>query len=83
MSEPIIGRDPFEVVAESFLARLRAGQRPGVEEYAARYPELADQIRRLLPALVLVEQDLSRCPHRCQGRWSGSSAGWKCSWAWS
>jgi hypothetical protein len=47
MSEPTVDRDPFEVVAESFVARYRAGQRPGVEEYAARYPELADQIREL------------------------------------
>jgi hypothetical protein len=62
MSEPAVDRDPFEVVAESFLERFRAGQRPGIEEYAARYPELADQIRELLPALVMVEQDLSIDP---------------------
>jgi WD40 repeat protein/serine/threonine protein kinase len=59
MSEPTIDRDPFELVAESFLARYRAGERPGVEEYAARYPDLADQIRELLPALLVVERDLS------------------------
>ena len=59
MSDPSLDRDPFEGVAESFLARYRAGERPGIEEYAARHPELADQIRKLLPALVMVEQDLS------------------------
>ena len=59
MSEPTLDRDPFEGVAESFLARFRAGERPSIGEYAARHPELADQIRRLLPALVRVEQDLS------------------------
>jgi WD40 repeat protein len=59
MNEPSLDRDPFEGVAESFLARYRAGERPSVAEYAARHPELADQIRRLLPALVTVEQDLS------------------------
>jgi WD40 repeat protein len=59
MGEPTVERDPFEVVAESFLERFRAGQRPSVEEYAALHPELADQIRGLLPALVMVEQDLS------------------------
>ena len=63
MSEPTVDRDPFEVVAGSFLARFRAGQRPSVEEYAALHPELADQIRELLPALVLVEQDLTIDPH--------------------
>ena len=62
MSEPTIDRDPFEVVAESFLARYRAGERPSVEEYAARHPELADQIRGLFPAMVMVEQDLSIDP---------------------
>ena len=48
MNEPTVDRDPFEVVAELFLARYRAGERPGVEEYAARHPELADQIRSAL-----------------------------------
>ncbi len=55
-------RDPFEVVAESFLARFRAGERPSIEDYAARHPELAAQIRELLPALVLVVQDLTLDP---------------------
>ncbi len=32
MSEPTIDRDPFEVVAASFLQRYRAGERPSVEE---------------------------------------------------
>jgi hypothetical protein len=62
MTEPSADRDPFELVAESFLERFRAGERPGVEEYAARHPELAEQIRELLPALVMVEQDLTIDP---------------------
>ena len=59
MSESTAERDPFEVVAELFLTRFRAGERPSISEYAARYPELAEQIRELLPALVMVEQDLT------------------------
>src|SRR5262245_65964660 len=59
MSEPPLDRDPFEGVAESFLARFRAGERPSIAEYAARHTELADQIRRLLAAFVLLEQDVS------------------------
>src|SRR5947209_741518 len=59
MSEPSLDRDPFEGLAESFLVRYRAGERPSIAEYAAQYPELADQIRKLLPALVMVEQNLS------------------------
>ena len=62
MSEPTADRDPFEVVAESFLARYRSGERPSIEEYAALRPELADQIRKLLPALVMVEQDMAIDP---------------------
>src|SRR3954449_3275719 len=64
MSEPTFDRDPWELVAESFLARYRAGERPSIEEYATRHPELADQIRRLMPALVRMEQDLSLDPAR-------------------
>jgi WD40 repeat protein len=52
-------RDPVEILADSFLARFRQGERPSVEEYAAKYPELADQIRELLPALVVLEQEKS------------------------
>ncbi len=43
-------------LADSFVARLRAGERPSVEEYAAAHPELADELRALLPTLVLLEQ---------------------------
>jgi hypothetical protein len=56
MTETTVDRDPFEVVAESFLARFRAGERPSIEDLAACHPELADQIRAPLPALVVFEQ---------------------------
>src|SRR5438477_11072800 len=58
MSEtnPESGRDPVEQLLESFLARWRRGERPGLEEYAARCPERADEIRELFPALVEMEQ---------------------------
>ena len=53
MSEsPPSDRDPIEMLADSFLARFRRGERPSVEDYAAKHPELADEIRELLPALV-------------------------------
>jgi serine/threonine protein kinase len=54
-----IDRDPIEVMAESFLERYRRGERPSIEEYAAKYPELANEVRELLPALVQLERDLS------------------------
>src|SRR6516164_3549095 len=59
MSDSTADRDPIEMLAASFLARFRDGERPSVEEYAAKYPDLADQIRELLPALVMMEQDMS------------------------
>jgi serine/threonine protein kinase len=52
-------RDPIDLMAESFLARFRRGERPSIDEYAAKYPDLADEIRELLPALVQLESDLS------------------------
>jgi serine/threonine protein kinase len=43
-------------LAEEFACRWRAGERPSVEEYAERYPEQADEIRAVLPAVVMMEQ---------------------------
>jgi WD40 repeat protein/Tfp pilus assembly protein PilF/tRNA A-37 threonylcarbamoyl transferase component Bud32 len=48
-------RDSFEQLAESFLARFRAGERPSLSDYAARHPDLADQIHELFPLLVEME----------------------------
>jgi serine/threonine protein kinase/uncharacterized protein HemY len=56
MSADPTERDPFDEVAESFLAHCRSGKRPTVEEYVARHPDLADRIRELLPALLEGEQ---------------------------
>ena len=50
------GRDSVEQLLESFLSRWRRGERPSLEEYAARCPERADEIRELFPALVVMEQ---------------------------
>jgi WD40 repeat protein/serine/threonine protein kinase len=49
----------LEQVIDSFLTRMRAGESPSTEEYILRYPALADQLRELLPALALVERDVS------------------------
>ena len=48
--------DLFDRLAEEFAARYRRGERPSLKEYTDRYPELADEIRELFPALVRVEQ---------------------------
>ena len=46
----------FDELAEEFAQRYRRGERPSVEEYIARLPEMADEIREMFPALVEVEQ---------------------------
>jgi serine/threonine protein kinase len=42
-------------MAEEFAARWRRGERPEVEEYAARAPALAERVRALFPTLMLLE----------------------------
>src|SRR5437867_7833182 len=48
--------DPFGQIADEFVEAFRQGKRPSVEEFAQRYPEHADEIREMLPALVLMEK---------------------------
>ncbi len=48
-------RDPVEKLAEEFTERRRRGENPSVSEYTARHPELADEIREVFEALVMVE----------------------------
>jgi serine/threonine protein kinase/WD40 repeat protein len=55
MSSANSDRDPVEKLAEEFLARFRKGERPSLTEYTDRYPEHADDIRELFPALVEME----------------------------
>jgi serine/threonine protein kinase/outer membrane murein-binding lipoprotein Lpp len=48
--------DLLDRLAEEFAERFRRGERPALKEYTDRYPELADDIRELFPAMVKVEQ---------------------------
>jgi serine/threonine protein kinase/WD40 repeat protein len=50
------GRNPVEELAEEFIERRRRGEAPSVEEYAGKFPEHADEIRSLFPALVMMEK---------------------------
>ena len=49
-------RDPVEVLAAEFVERQRRAQRPTIEEYASTYPQWADQIRDLFPAVMAMER---------------------------
>ena len=44
-----------ETIAADFLDRRRAGEHPSIEEYAARYPQLAADLREVIPALLAME----------------------------
>ena len=48
-------RNPVEALAEEFLDRKRRGERPTLDEYCQRHPELADEIRDLFPVLLRME----------------------------
>src|SRR5262249_14555771 len=48
--------DPFGAIADEFVEAFRQGKRPTVEECARRYPGHADELREVLPALVLMEK---------------------------
>jgi serine/threonine protein kinase len=47
--------DPLGQLADEFLERYRRGERPSVGDYTRRHPEMAEPIRRLLRALMLME----------------------------
>src|SRR5688572_606487 len=49
-------RNPVEELAEEFVERYRRGERPALAEYTDRYPQWADRIRVLFPALVVMER---------------------------
>src|SRR5512142_2474964 len=53
---PRAERHPVERLAEEFIDRHRRGERPTPTEYTEKYPEWADEIRDLFPALLLLEQ---------------------------
>jgi serine/threonine protein kinase len=61
------GYDRLDRLAEEFADRFRRGERPSLKEYTDRYPELADDIRELFPALVKVEQVEEICQDRGEG----------------
>ena len=45
-----------DILASDFLARYRDGNRPTVEEYARRHPELSEPIRKMFPLVLSVEK---------------------------
>ncbi|MEM7454839.1 MAG: WD40 repeat domain-containing serine/threonine-protein kinase, partial [Planctomycetota bacterium] len=50
------GNISIEEVADSFATRLENGEKPSIEEYKRKYPQLADRIEAIFPALVMLEE---------------------------
>src|SRR6516162_1134545 len=46
----------IDQLADEFAERYRKGERPSLKEYVDRYPNLADEIRELFPALAHLGQ---------------------------
>jgi serine/threonine protein kinase len=56
MSDLDSGPDLLSNLAHDFAERWRRGERPTLTEYTERYPDLAEQIRELFPALMMMEE---------------------------
>jgi serine/threonine protein kinase/WD40 repeat protein len=57
MNGPFSGKyELLDRLAEEFAERFRRGERPALQEYAERYPDLAEEIRDLFPAMVEIER---------------------------
>ncbi|HKI37164.1 MAG TPA: protein kinase [Gemmataceae bacterium] len=72
MSASSADRNPVEKLAEEFAERYRRGERPSLTDYVQRYPQHADEIRELFPALVAMEQ-LKPAPADATGAFEGST----------
>src|SRR5262245_18392085 len=55
MSSSSDARSPVEVLADEFLTRCKRGEKPTIREYCDRHPELADEIRDVFQAVLMVE----------------------------
>lgn len=55
MRELSSDRNAVEVLAEEFVERYRQGERPPLSQYTERYPELAEEIKDLFPAMLMME----------------------------
>jgi len=58
----------FEMVAADFTRRCRSRERPSVDEYVRRYPQIAELLRTLLPTIAAVEGAKSHSGHTGAGR---------------
>jgi serine/threonine-protein kinase len=55
MSASSDARSPVELLADEFLARCKRGEKPTIKDYCDRHPDLADEIRDVFEAVLMVE----------------------------
>jgi eukaryotic-like serine/threonine-protein kinase len=55
MNEPTSEFDADEVLIAAFLECYRRGERPPLSEFAANHPELAERVRSLVSAMLVLE----------------------------
>ncbi|HEV3341471.1 MAG TPA: serine/threonine-protein kinase, partial [Pirellulales bacterium] len=55
MSSSSDARSPVELLADEFLARCKRGEKPTIKEYCKRHPGLAEEIRDVFEAVLMVE----------------------------
>src|SRR5262249_56896196 len=48
-------RGPVNLLADEFMARCKRGEKPTIQEYCDRHPDLADEIRDVFEAVLMVE----------------------------
>jgi serine/threonine protein kinase len=59
-SEELVGR-----IADEFTDRVNRGETPDVEEYAQRYPQIADVLRVILPPIPILRRSGGRSEAPC------------------
>ena len=74
MSMPSEARSPVELLADEFLARCKRGERPTIKEYCDRHPGLAEEIRDVFEAVLMVE-DLRPGTEDASGSYGDSARG--------
>ena len=83
MSEASSGFDPVDDLVEAFLERYRRGERPSLTEYTDKHPELAERIRALFPALLVMEELGSRGGQATGSLRTGPARATRCPSAWA
>src|SRR5436309_1090382 len=90
MSDPFLHDNPsldslVAGVADEFMERQRKGERPDIAEYAARYPEAASLLCRVLASLQIIGGSEARAPGSrpaAEGIDPAAPAGWGTSASW-